>query len=271
MKVLPDYSIVHKQDWYIKENYKPDIQKDEMSFLSRSFERHFNERPYLNHYCYLFITKTTKERSKQQSNFNTLCKGHLVPKDIQNKDAVLHFMDAIGQFESIINDSGFIKLTRLISDEIMGTATSAGIIERYFSLSQEDSTTLQDIQLNPQDMRVGDKILCLHTLSDLDDLPGKVRTDGRYERLSTDRSDCRLSFASPVGVMLSCNHVYNQYLFIEDSSENLKRFEKTARNMQSLGRYSRSNQINKEWIDLYLNEAHSQGLTSIRAHFNVMA
>ncbi len=36
-------------------------------------------------------------------------------------------------------------------------------------------------------------------------------------------------------------------------------------------RYSRSNSINREWIDQYLNEAHSYGLTSVRAHFNVMA
>lgn len=57
VKVLPDYSIVHKQDWFIKENYAPDIQKDDLSFLSRSFERHFNERPFLNHTCYLFLTK----------------------------------------------------------------------------------------------------------------------------------------------------------------------------------------------------------------------
>ena len=56
VKVLPDYSIVHKQDWFIKENYAPDIQKDDLSFLSRSFERHFNERPFLNHTCYLFLT-----------------------------------------------------------------------------------------------------------------------------------------------------------------------------------------------------------------------
>ena len=40
--------------------------------------------------------------------------------------------------------------------------------------------------------------------------------------------------------------------------------------MQSLSRYSRSNSINREWIDRYLNEAHSYGLTSVRAHFNVM-
>ena len=41
--------------------------------------------------------------------------------------------------------------------------------------------------------------------------------------------------------------------------------------MHSLARYSRANQINKEWIERYLNEAHSFGLSSIRAHFNVMA
>ena len=40
IKVLPDYSVVHKQDWFIKERYKPELQKDDMSFLSRSFERH---------------------------------------------------------------------------------------------------------------------------------------------------------------------------------------------------------------------------------------
>ena len=108
-------------------------------------------------------------------------------------------------------------------------------------------------------------------LSDTDDLPGKVSTDNRYERLSTDRSDCRLSFASPVGLLLPCNHIYNQYVLIDCHDENLARFEKTARNMNSLSKYSRSNAINKEWIDRYLNEAHSYGLTSVRAHFNVMA
>ena len=49
IKVLPDYSIVHKQDWFVKENYAPDLQNSDMSFLSRSYERHFNERPYLHH------------------------------------------------------------------------------------------------------------------------------------------------------------------------------------------------------------------------------
>lgn len=66
---MPNYSIIHKQDIFITEKYRPDTGKDDLSFLSRSFERHFNERPYLNHTCYLFLTKTTKERSRQQSKY----------------------------------------------------------------------------------------------------------------------------------------------------------------------------------------------------------
>ena len=271
VKVLPDFSIVHKQDFFIEEKYQPEIDRDELSFLSRSFERHFNERPFLNHFCYLFLTKTTKMRSRQESTFSTLCKGKIIPKEIEDKETVTKFLEAVGQFERIMNDSGFITLRRLRADEIVGTETTAGIVEKYFSLSQNDTTVLKDISLNPEEMRIGDDFLCLHTLSDVEDLPGNVGTDSRYERLSTDRSDCRLSFAAPVGVLLTCNHVYNQYIFIDDHAESLKRFEQTARNMQSLSRYSRSNQINRAWIEEYLNEAHSKGLVSVRCHCNVMA
>lgn len=271
MKVLPDYSIVHKQDIFIRESYKPDTDREDISFLSRSFERHFNERPFLNHTCYLFLTKTTKERSRTQSNFNSLCRGFIVPKEIKDREAVAKFIEAVGQFASIMNESGFVKLHRLTTDEIVGTGQTAGIVEKYFSLSQTDTTTLKDMSLGADEMRIGDNILCLHTLSDVEDLPGNVTTDIRYEKLSTDRSDCRLSFASPVGLLLPCNHILNQYVFIDDSAANLQKFEKMAKNMHSLSRYSRSNQINKEWIDEYLNEAHSFGLTSVRCHCNVMA
>lgn len=271
IKVLPNFSIVHKQDWFIQESYEPETKKEDMSFLSRSFERHFNERPYLNHTCYLYLTKTTKDRARQQSNFNALTRGFIIPKEMQDKEEALKFLEATDQFERILNDSGFIKITKLTTDEIVGTETTAGIVEKYFSLSQEDTTCLQDIALGAGEMKIGDKYLCLHTLSDPEDLPTKVSTDNRYERLSTDRSDCRLSFAAPVGVLLSCNHLYNQYIFIDDAITNLQKFEKMARNMHSLSRYSRGNQINKEWIEEYLNEAHSYGLTSIRCHCNVIS
>jgi conjugation system TraG family ATPase len=271
VKTLPDYTVVHKQDWFIKETYTPDLTEEGLSFLGKSYKQHFNERPFLNHYCYLFLTKTTKERMRMQSNFSSLCRGKLVPKEARDKEAVHQFMEAVAQFERIVNDSGLVKMVRLTEEDIVGTYEKQGLLEQYLTLSTNDDEPLQDIALGAEEVRIGNKRLCLHTLSDTEDLPGTVSADTRYEKLSTDRSDCRLSFAAPVGLLLSCNHIYNQYLFLDNSDANLQKFEKSARNMHSLARYSRSNQINKEWIERYLNEAHSFGLSSIRAHFNVIA
>ena len=272
LKVLPDYTVVHKQDFFIEERYTAPEEGSERSFLARSYERHFNERPYLRHTCYLFVTKTTPERMRQTSASSVLCRGFIVPREMRDTDAVTRFLEAAEQMERILNDSGLVHVERLTETEIVGTADDAGLLARYFALSDERSPVVnEDIRLDPGVMRIGDKFLTMHTLSDLDMLPQSVATDFRYERLSTDRSDCRLSFAAPVGLLLSCNHVYNQVIFLDDHDETLKRLEASARNMNSLAGYSRSNAINREWIEMYLNEAHSQGLRSVRCHCNVMA
>jgi len=272
LKVLPDYTVVHKQDFFIEERYTAPEEGSERSFLARSYERHFNERPYLRHTCYLFVTKTTPERMRQTSASSVLCRGFIVPREMRDTDAVTRFLEAAEQMERILNDSGLVHVERLTETEIVGTADDAGLLARYFALSDERSPVVnEDIRLDPGTMRIGDKYLSMHTLSDLDVLPQSVATDFRYERLSTDRSDCRLSFAAPVGLLLSCNHVYNQVIFLDDHDETLKRLEASARNMNSLAAYSRSNAINREWVEMYLNEAHSQGLRSVRCHCNVMA
>ena len=272
LKVLPDYTVVHKQDFFIEERYAAPEDSSERSFLARSYERHFNERPYLRHTCYLFVTKTTPERMRQTSASSVLCRGFIVPREMRDTDVVTRFLEAAEQMERILNDSGLVRVERLTEAEIVGTANDAGLLTRYFALSDERQTVVnEDIRLDPGMMRIGDKYLSMHTLSDLDILPQSMATDFRYERLSTDRSDCSLSFAAPVGLLLSCNHVYNQVIFLDDHDETLKRLEASARNMNSLAAYSRSNAINREWIEMYLNEAHSQGLRSVRCHCNVMA
>ena len=49
IKVLPVNAVLYKQDWFTEEKYKADFLKEDNSFLSRSSERFFNERPYLNY------------------------------------------------------------------------------------------------------------------------------------------------------------------------------------------------------------------------------
>ena len=47
--------------------------------------------------------------------------------------------------------------------------------------------------------------------------------------------------------------------------------EKNSRNMLSLSKYSRSNAINQEWTEMYLDEAHTKGVLPVRCHCNVIA
>ena len=267
INVLPDYSVIHKQDWYLEQKYKVDFEK-EMTSLERSSELFFNERPFIHHECYLYVTKTTKQRSRMQSNFSTLCRGNIIPKEV-NKES-FQFRECVEQFQQILNDSGFIKLERLTEEELIGTGQVVGLIEKYLSLSSK-AACLEDIELCADHVRVGDKTACMFTLSNLDDLPSHVSTDIADRKYTTDQSSCSLSFGANLGLLLGCNHIYNQYVFVDSSAEILRNLEKSARTMLSLSRYSRENQINREWIDLYLNEAHSKGLTAVRCHANVMA
>ncbi|WGU67961.1 hypothetical protein QIU18_02595 [Capnocytophaga canimorsus] len=43
IKVLPEYTVIHKQDWFLKENYTPNLQSENTTFLSRSYEKHLVE------------------------------------------------------------------------------------------------------------------------------------------------------------------------------------------------------------------------------------
>lgn len=238
------------------------------SGLSRSFELHFAERPYLKHRCLLFITQTTRERMRSQSLTSALCRGRIVPTDAVDGPCAARFVEAVAQAERILADSGYIGLRRLTADEIVG-ADTPGILADYFTLG--GCTVNEDIRIDPDGVTIGDKTICCHSLSDLDELPDRVATDSRDERLSTDRSDCRLSFAAPLGVMLTCNHLYNQFIFLDNAEQTLQRMERMARNLSALSRYSRSNAVNGQWIEQYLNEARAEGRRPVRCHCNVMA
>ena len=57
MRLLPEGSVFHKQDWFTEGRYSADFERRGTSFLSRASERFFNERECLDHACYVFLTQ----------------------------------------------------------------------------------------------------------------------------------------------------------------------------------------------------------------------
>lgn len=270
IKVLPKHSVFHKQDWFIDSRYKADFSKENQSFLSRSSERFFNERPYLDHQCFIFLTKKPSGRKPSSSVFSNLIRRSIVPEQTLKPQMLQDFLDSCGQFSHILEDSGFIKLKRLKNEELLSVKGKAGAIEKYcFLLESNDHLLVKDISYS-EGIQVGNQYAQLYTLSDAEDLPALCGSRINYDKYSTDKTKFSVGFASPLGQLLSCNHIYNQYIFLEDAQKTLQRLESKKLRLQSLSAYSRENAISRDATNEFLNEAISNQRLPVKAHFNVL-
>ncbi|MXN91161.1 TraG family conjugative transposon ATPase [Flavobacterium sp. Sd200] len=271
IKILPKQTVLHKQDWFLQTGYKPDFTKDDNSFLSRASERFFNERPFLDHSCYIFLTKKPQNRQTATSMFSSLLKRSIVPEETLKSQLLQDFLDSAGQFRRIMEDSGFVKLKRLTEAELLSQSRSHGIIEKYCYLSEsDDSFIVSDLAFN-EGLQVGDRHCQLYTLSDAQDLPALCGSRINYDKYSTDRTNFSIGFASTLGQLLPCNHIYNQYIFIEDAQKIIQKLEAKRLRLQSLSAYSRENMIARDATNDFLNEAIGQQRLPVKAHFNVLA
>ncbi len=267
IKVLPKDSVLHKQDWFIESKYQADVEICD-SFLSVASERFFNERPFLEHTCYVFLTLKPAKRRRATSLMSSLLMRSIVPAQVLTSHAVNNFIDVAGQFTRILEETGFVKFRRLTTTELSSDNFNKGLIEQYFSLSSKD-ITVGDIQLKDE-MRIADKYLQLFTLADATNLPALCGPRMNYDKFSTDKTRFSISFAASLGQLLPCNHIYNQYIFIADAQQTIKKFESRRLRLQSLSAYSRENAIAKDATNAFLNEAISQQRLPVNASFNVL-
>ncbi|MEJ5996257.1 TraG family conjugative transposon ATPase [Pedobacter sp. Du54] len=271
IRVLPEHSIFHKSDWFFESSYNADYNKYGKTFLSKSSETFFNERPFLEHECYIFLTKKPKDRKLSSSAYSNILRKSIVPSQTINPVLLNDFLDNVGQFEHVLKDSGFVSLERLTDDELAGTANRAGIIERYvFLLKNGEQPIISDVHIKDE-IHVGSKKVELYALSDTEDLPAYCGSRINYEKYSTDRTKFSIGYASSLGSLLNCNHVLNQFIFIEDAQKTIKKLEAKKLRLQSLSGYSRENSISRDAVNDFLNEAIASQRLPIKAHFNVMA
>lgn len=268
IKILPKHTVLHKQDWFTENNFKPSF---EGSFLSHSSDRYFNERPFLDHRCYLMLTKIPEGRKAASAAFSSLLRRSAVPAELLQPEVLRDFTDNCSQFKKLLEDSGFINLTRLTDAVLRSSPDQPGLIESYyFLIGNGRPRRLADISYS-DGMKVGNKYCELFTLSDAVDLPSFCGPRINYDRYSTDKTKFSTGFASVLGQLLPCDHIYNQYIFTGDPAASIKKLEAKKLRLQSLSAYSRQNAMARDAVNDFLNEAVSEQRLPVKAHFNVLA
>lgn len=265
VKILQPGTILHKQDVFLKTEYVPEAGG---SYLNQCANQHFAGREYFKHDCYILLTRVPAARRPSSSLLSNLLRPTLVPRETLDPQALRTFMDNANQFKRLVEDSKLIKVSRLKADELLSHTKKIGLIERYCFLNEQPM--VKDIQFGDE-VKIGEQQLAVYTLGDATDLPGACGARIDYDKFSTDKTRFPVSFAAGLGLLLPCNHIYNQYIMVGNTQATLKQMEKKRLRLQSLSGYSRSNAIAMAATNDFLNEAISQQRLPVKAHFNVMA
>lgn len=261
IKLLPVGCIVHKQDWFTEETFKGDFEKAH-SFLSHCSERHFHERPYLEHKCYLMLTMPAKGRGLVTSMYSSLLRKHIVPVETFDPAFTKSFEGVCSQFVRLLVDTGLISCSRLTGENLVE------LVNQYLLLGNDG--VRRDMDLS-DGVRIGEKHCSMFSLSDPVDLPSHCGSRISYDKYSTDTTKFPVGFVTAMGQLLPVNHLYQQFIRVEDSTITFRRLEKRKLRLQSLSAYSRDNAVARDATDLFLQEAVSDQRQTVSAHFHVLA
>jgi conjugation system TraG family ATPase len=242
----------------------------EKTFLSHASELHFNERPFLEHECNLFLTLLVSGKPTANVLSTALIRGNLLPARSLDQKTIDGFLDSCGQFAKIVSDAGHVQMKRLTAGELSSTEQKAGLIERYCTLTGIEERRMICDTIIGEGLKIGAKHCQVFSMADTELLPTACGPRITYDKYSTDVTKFSIGFAAPLGLLLKGNHIYNQYILIEDVPETLKRQEKRRLKFQSLSAYSRENTISRDATNQFLNEAIALGRMPVKAHFNLL-
>ena len=263
--LLPDYTIVHKQDVYMKKRY---VAEDSKGLLQEAYERHFDGREYLDHRCRVFVTFSSRRNVRgASSGLLGMSSGGILPRE----ETLARFAAVAEQFATVVEGCGLMDMRRLTEDDVFGCGDYPGLIQDYLNFTDDGHDVLSDIQMQRDRVRIGDRYVGCHLIADLDQLPAEVASCRRMASLSTDSSAVNLSFLNEIGQELDCEHIVNHFILKEPLKDIHGELDTRRRQMSSMAGRSAENRMYSEELNEFLEEAATEQRHTVRFHINVLA
>ena len=261
--LLPDYTIVHKQDIFMRKHYAAAPAK---GFLEKAYEEHFDGREYMDHRCLLWLSFSSKKNVRGGSSGLLGLSGAGLPKPAE----IARLLSSADQFGTMLAGNSLLSLRRLTEEDIFG-GERPGTLQDYLNFTDGGADVLSDMQVAPDSIRVGDKTISCHLFADLDQLPGEVASCRRDRDLSTENSVVSLSYLHEIGQSLDCEHVVNWYCVKEPLKDIHGSLDSKRRQMQSMSARNAENRKYAEEINDYLETAAVRQMSTVRCHLNVLS
>ena len=236
---------LHKQDIFVRKQFANEPEHNQ-EFLSASYFRYFNGRPYTDSLCYLTITQEAK-------------KSRLFSYDSKKwRD----FLVKIYKVRDLLRDSG-------VQVKFLNKAEVSEYVDRYFAMNFKDRTvSMTNVKADDETVSMGDKRCKVYSLVDVDcaALPSLIRP---YTNIEVNNTEMPVDLVSVVDNIPNAETVvYNQIIFLPSQKRELALLDKKKNRHASIP--NPSNQMAVEDIKQVQDVIARESKLLVYTHFNMV-
>ena len=236
---------LHKQDIFVRKQFANEPEHNQ-EFLSASYFRYFNGRPYTDSLCYLTITQEAK-------------KSRLFSYDSKKwRD----FLVKIYKVRDLLRDSG-------VQVKFLNKAEASEYVDRYFAMNFKDRTvSMTNVKADDETVSMGDKRCKVYSLVDVDcaALPSLIRP---YTNIEVNNTEMPVDLVSVVDNIPNAETVvYNQIIFLPSQKRELALLDKKKNRHASVP--NPSNQMAVEDIKQVQDVIARESKLLVYTHFNMV-
>lgn len=236
---------LHKQDIFVRKQFANEPEHNQ-EFLSASYFRYFNGRPYTDSLCYLTITQEAK-------------KSRLFSYDSKKwRD----FLVKIYKVRDLLRDSG-------VQVKFLNKAEASEYVDRYFAMNFKDRTvSMTNVKADDETVSMGDKRCKVYSLVDVDcaALPSLIRP---YTNIEVNNTEMPVDLVSVVDNIPNAETVvYNQIIFLPSQKRELALLDKKKNRHASIP--NPSNQMAVEDIKQVQGVIARESKLLVYTHFNMV-
>ena len=236
---------LHKQDIFVRKQFANEPEHNQ-EFLSASYFRYFNGRPYTDSLCYLTITQEAK-------------KSRLFSYDSKKwRD----FLVKIYKVRDLLRDSG-------VQVKFLNKAEASEYVDRYFAMNFKDRmVSMTNVKADDETVSMGDKRCKVYSLVDVDcaALTSLIRP---YTNIEVNNTEMPVDLVSVVDNIPNAETVvYNQIIFLPSQKRELALLDKKKNRHASIP--NPSNQMAVEDIKQVQDVIARESKLLVYTHFNMV-
>lgn len=245
VQTLGEGYALHKQDIFVRKQFANEPEHNQ-EFLSSSYFRYFNGRPYTDSLCYLTITQEAK-------------KSRLFSYDSKKwRD----FLVKIYKVRDLLRDSG-------VQVKFLNKAEASEYVDRYFAMNFKDRmVSMTNVKADDETVSMGDKRCKVYSLVDVDcaALPSLIRP---YTNIEVNNTEMPVDLVSVVDNIPNAETVvYNQIIFLSSQKRELALLDKKKNRHASIP--NPSNQMAVEDIKQVQDVIARESKLLVYTHFNMV-